>query len=477
MERALKDHQDEVGQAIAMVTTENGTMLPEDKIKPIRENSCKIMSYIAHQLSAADGRCVSEALLKESRDQAEVRALRTAQKDAEEAPTPPSDPSLISALSPLQGMVAQHEADLKNIISNHRDGIASILREISPTKENSKQLASRYNELRSNNFPIMTALANLILHLGGKEIPHAALYIFANRAEEEALLLYKSYATPMVLPPKSALENPAMVVKEMMSPNAPDDEFLVLPPTKPKASLKSSKFFPVFAEQTPPRLADVHIKDDEDDVSEPGVYSKLEEGVGDGTHFITASFVKTNEKIKDQLLTQVRYFMDLMCANIDGVKFHPLSTERSLPILKSSVDKNYPTTTTGTKVRDYFHVQNEYSLIPGTCNKPKVPPQKVDADGRFQFDENRVYDGPDRITGIMLISAPCNIKQAISNLLIELEGDVHQIRYKPTQRKNSKAEKMFPGVPAVLCPEGLMRSIRHGLKKCEKVMQHKEIFH
>ena len=163
------------------------------------------------------------------------------------------------------------------------------------------------------------------------------------------------------------------------------------------------------------------------------MYSKLEEGVGDSTHYITASFVKTNEKIKDQLLMQVKYFLDLMSANIDGVKFHPLSTERSLPILTLSVDKNYPTT--GTKIRDYFHVQNEYSLIPGTRNKPKVPPQKVDADGRFQFDENRVYDydGPDRITGIMLISAPCNVKQAISNLLIELEGDAHQIHYKPTQ--------------------------------------------
>jgi hypothetical protein len=259
-----------------------------------------------------------------------------------------------------------------------------------------------------------------------------------------------------------------MVIREIISPNTQDDESLVLPPTKPKASLKPSKFFPVFAEQTPPRRADAHMKDDEDDVSEPGVYSKLDEGVGDGMHFITASFVKTNEKIKDQLLTQVRYFMDLMCANIDGVKFHPLSTERSLTILKSSADKNYPTT--GTKIRDYFHVQNEYSLIPGTRNKPKVPPQKVDAVGRFQFDENRVYDGPDRITGIMLISAPCNVKQSISNLLIELEGDVHQIHYKPTQRKNSKAEKMFPGVPAVLCPEGLMRSIRHGLKKCEKAL-------
>ena len=70
----------------------------------------------------------------------------------------------------------------------------------------------------------------------------------------------------------------------------------------------------------------------------------------------------------------------------------------------------------------------------------------------------------------MLISAPCNVKQAISNLLIELEGDVHQICYKPTQRKNSKAEKMLPGVPAVLCPQKLMRSIRHGLKKCEKAL-------
>jgi len=192
----------------------------------------------------------------------------------------------------------------------------------------------------------------------------------------------------MVFPPESALKNPAMIVEEEMTPKALDNEFLVLPPTKPKASLKPSKFFPVFAEQTPPCLADAHMKDDEDDAGESGVYSKFDKGVGDGTHYITASFVKTNENIKDQLLMQVRYFMDLMCANIEGVKFHPLSTERSLLILKSSADKNYPTT--GTKIRDYFHVQNEFSLIPGTRNKPKVPPQKVDADGRFQFDENRV---------------------------------------------------------------------------------------
>jgi hypothetical protein len=70
----------------------------------------------------------------------------------------------------------------------------------------------------------------------------------------------------------------------------------------------------------------------------------------------------------------------------------------------------------------------------------------------------------------MSISAPGNVKNAIDNLLIELKGDAHQIPYKPTQRKNSEAKKMFPGVPAGLCPEGIMCSVWHGLKKCENTL-------
>jgi hypothetical protein len=70
----------------------------------------------------------------------------------------------------------------------------------------------------------------------------------------------------------------------------------------------------------------------------------------------------------------------------------------------------------------------------------------------------------------MSVSALGNVKQAIGDLLIELKGDAHQIKYKPTQRKNSKVEKMFPGIPAGLCGKGIMRSIRHGLKNCEKTL-------
>jgi hypothetical protein len=125
------------------------------------------------------------------------------------------------------------------------------------------------------------------------------------------------------------------------------------------------------------------------------------------------------------------YFSELMCTNIDGLKIHSISTNNPFPILTSAKDANMPTT--GTKVRDYFFNQNHFSLIPGMCNKPKQPPQKVDADGCFQFDENRQFDGPNRTTGIMLISAPGNVKDTINNLLIELKGNAHQIRYKPTQ--------------------------------------------
>jgi hypothetical protein len=85
-------------------------------------------------------------------------------------------------------------------------------------------------------------------------------------------------------------------------------------------------------------------------------------------------------------------------------------------------------------------------------NKPKNPLQKVDSNGCFQFDENQQFDGPDRITGIMSISAPGNIKDAINNLLIELKGDAHQIHYKPTKQKNLKLRRCSLAFQRVYAP-------------------------
>jgi hypothetical protein len=60
-----------------------------------------------------------------------------------------------------------------------------------------------------------------------------------------------------------------------------------------------------------------------------------------------------------------------MHANINGLNLHPISTKKPLPILTSSKDKNIPTT--GNKIRDYFFIQNQYSLVLGTQTNQKQP--------------------------------------------------------------------------------------------------------
>jgi hypothetical protein len=142
MQCAIYKHQDEFGQAIPMASTENVPMFPKEQINSIRENSWKIMSYIAHQLSTTDGRWVSEAQLEQVHNQAEESALGKVQHDAELAPTLQDDPTPPSAFPLLQSMVAQCEAELQKATSNHRESILLMLKEFSSHKENSTILAS-----------------------------------------------------------------------------------------------------------------------------------------------------------------------------------------------------------------------------------------------------------------------------------------------------------------------------------------------
>jgi hypothetical protein len=100
------------------------------------------------------------------------------------------------------------------------------------------------------------------------------------------------------------------------------------PPDKPKTSLKVGLFFPLFSNSTPPQHNNGADNGEVEDDNKPGICSKILDGTGDSTHYITASFVKNNNKIKDQLLTHFKYFLELMCENIEGLKIHPVNMER-----------------------------------------------------------------------------------------------------------------------------------------------------
>ncbi len=80
-----------------------------------------------------------------------------------------------------------------------------------------------------------------------------------------------------------------------------------------------------------------------------------------------------------------------------------------------------------------MYIQNTLSLTPGVRNTPKMPAPKVGKDGRPVFYENRGNEGPACITAIMWITADCNIKDALTDLQMELEGEYLQIQWKPAQ--------------------------------------------
>jgi hypothetical protein len=126
---------------------------------------------------------------------------------------------------------------------------------------------------------------------------------------------------------------------------------------------------------TQPCPTDFANTDHDDAKDGPDLYGKIIDGVSDGMHLIIASFIKANDKIRGQLLKSFAYFSEVMCANINGLKFHLVFTGKPLPDLTSAKDANMPTTRT--KVRDYFFIQNQFSLVPETCNKPKNPYRKL----------------------------------------------------------------------------------------------------
>ncbi len=212
-------------------------------------------------------------------------------------------------------------------------------------------------------------------------------------------------------------------------PNDRADDNAVSPPKTGRSSLRSSSFAPVIV---PPPLH-ANAVDVDPDFFEGAALP----GSGPGPHFITVSFIKNGkDKIKDQLLSALATTLTILSQNVPRVLIHCITKGLKIAPSDSISAGHFPTT--GMGACNFMYVQNKWSLQPGTRNKLKLPAAKIGKDGRPLFDENRGYDGPDRITAVLWIMCAINAKEAIEKLQMELEGEHLQIRWKQAQKKNTR---------------------------------------
>jgi hypothetical protein len=318
------------------------------------------MLYIAAHLFATGGAPISESRMKVLLDQAEKCAMEFVQAKS-------MQPSLKSAqapnlVSPTQAAIARYTAELCATINKHHDSVLQLLK-LSTTIKPLPDLSTCYDKLQGTSFPIISGLATLITHLDGEEISVQELEILTHQALELHVAS---------MPPKMPSLPPIVTTGNAPPPQVP--QYPILPPGQIKSSLKMVKFHLVIASTPPPRQIMSTSTEPDNEKDDPNIYRKIIDGVGDGTHLITPSFIKTNDKIRDQLLKQIVYFSDLMYANIDGLKIHAVSTKKPLPILTSPKDKNIPTT--GNKIRDYFLYRTSTPLTPELGTNQKYPPRR-----------------------------------------------------------------------------------------------------
>jgi hypothetical protein len=191
-----------------------------------------------------------------------------------------------------------------------------------------------------------------------------------------------------------------------------------------------------------------------------------QDGKGPGPHFITMLSIKDKSRIRDQLLKDLTSTVSILTKNLPNALIHCIQKDVKLPPLSSVSSANFPTT--GMQAWNYLFIQNQWSLTPGMRNRPKLLAPKVGKDGCQLFNKNRENIGPDHSTSIMWVTASCNVKDALTLLQMELEGEQLQIWWKPAQKKNSRNQIVIYGLPPGFDQKGIMREILHGLKECKK---------
>jgi hypothetical protein len=197
LQQTLDDYQDDFAIMATMMRT-SSTLIPPHEINLIWETTTLIMSYIALQLLGAGGEAVLEPRLKILRDQAEEGAMEFIQTESAQIAQGPSQPD---ASSTTHSALSHYKAELQAAIDSYRNNIFQLLMS-SPTSTSNPRpdLSIHYNELHGISSPIISGLAHLITHLGGKELSNHEIDSVTRQAKVDALGLHAAAMPLTALP-------------------------------------------------------------------------------------------------------------------------------------------------------------------------------------------------------------------------------------------------------------------------------------
>ena len=189
------------------------------------------------------------------------------------------------------------------------------------------------------------------------------------------------------------------------------------------------------------------------------------EGNGPGKWLLNWNFEKVpGERVADQLLSALGTTVKLSAASVKGFKLHPHDHNPNLPeVTSDKPEGNFPLT--GGACQQYVHFPMEWQLA--AAKAKTVRPPKAASEHRYD-DEAGEYNGPERVSGVIVVSADGDVKKMVQRMRLDLEGTGIAIWWKDVQMKDTVNAIQIPCVVHGFCLEGISQSLRWGLKECEK---------
>jgi hypothetical protein len=178
------------------------------------------MSYIALQLFGAGGDAVLEPRLKILRNQAKGGVTEFIQEEYAQTVQDPSQ--LPETPSTTHSALSHYKAEIQAAIDSYPKNIFHLLI-LSPTSDLRPDLSIHYDELRGISSPIISGLAHLIMHLGGKEMSNHEIDGFTQQAKVDALGLHAAAMPLIALPPHPDITTNSLATKKDPPQKVPQD--------------------------------------------------------------------------------------------------------------------------------------------------------------------------------------------------------------------------------------------------------------